>query len=412
MGWKGNETAALAGTYATLAELDALSSVYALKARTPLKSAGLRAPKRMASPPTVTLGAAFGASTIAGSTQYSAGNGGTLANWLRLYGCGSATFSTLAGLPNSVAGGNWYSDGNIPTGPQAMWQGEFMIDTTAFELIVCVVTNNSFTYRFWVDGELVTPDAPAVTGSGNNYYHLKVEFSSKALRHIRFEMTGGRLWAVTALPTDSLFAVEEPLGERMVAIGDSYTEATGATGRFDSWAWEVGHRLGLKDVYASGLGGTGYLQTNGSRVKFRDRIAADCIALNPALVIVAGGHNDTGATAGSLTTEAAALFAQLRAGLPSARIVVVSPFAEGNTVTNYRTVRDAVLSGAAGYYDLAIDTLAPTDLWIAGTGNAGAPAGNGNADIFVGSDGAHYTKAGYRYVGGRIAQKIAAAGLA
>jgi lysophospholipase L1-like esterase len=55
-------------------------------------------------------------------------------------------------------------------------------------------------------------------------------------------------------------------------------------------------------------------------------VTNDVINLNPDIVIVAGGINDSsGYTAAAIQTEAAALFAAIQAGVPNVTIIVVSP---------------------------------------------------------------------------------------
>lgn len=49
-----------------------------------------------------------------------------------------------------------------------------------------------------------------------------------------------------------------------------------------------------------------------------------------------------------------------------------------------------------------------TDPWVTGTGNAGTPAGDGNADLFLSADGRHPTRAGAENLAHRLTDGLAA----
>jgi lysophospholipase L1-like esterase len=197
-----------------------------------------------------------------------------------------------------------------------------------------------------------------------------------------------------------------------VFIGDSFTEGSGHGFRHQSWGWEASHRLGWQDVYMSGLGSTGYLQTLSSRVKFRDRIVSDCINYTPDVVVIAGGQNDTSFSTASVEAEAETLFDQIKTALPSAKLIVCSPFRGTNgAVGTWRPVRDAIFAGASGIADLTVDAISETDEWITGTGKVGTTTDDGNGDLYVVADGTHWTAAGHRAVGARFAHAVSASGL-
>jgi hypothetical protein len=48
----------------------------------------------------------------------------------------------------------------------------------------------------------------------------------------------------------------------------------------------------------------------------------------------------------------------------------------------------------------------PNGSWITGTGNVSNPVGNGNADLYISSDGVHPTSAGIAYLAGRITTAV------
>jgi len=365
------------------------------------------APQVMSSPPTITLGTAFAASTITGSTQRLLGPSGALATFVRHFGGGTPSFTTAAGLSNTLgASQTWITD---PVGAAAVrgtQQFEFMTDALEFEYRICCLTTSAMRYRVWVDNQPATADVSAGAGSGNVYYALKVVFASSTPRLVRLETEYATVHSVWAHPTYSFWKPQDRLGPRIAILGDSFTEGS-TVASHHAWSWEMCNRLGWRDVYNCGLGGTGYLNSGtGGQTTFRGRVANDIIDAVPDWVFVEGGYNDTGSSSSAITAEAALLFAQIRTALPSCKLVVLSPLASSNTIASLQTVRDAVFAGAVGYADLTIDMISSTNPWIFGTGKSGATTGNGNADIYVNTDGVHYTRLGYQYAGHRVAQAV------
>ncbi len=365
------------------------------------------APTVMSSPPTITLSAAFAATSISGATSRALGPSGALASFVRHYGGGTPSFTTAAGLSNTLgASETWLTDPPGATGVRGQQQFEFMTDALEFELRLCCLTSSAMRYRIWVDNQPTAADLSAGTGAGNNYYNLKVVLASAAPRLIRVETIMATVHSVWAHPTYSFWKPQDRLGPRIAILGDSFTEGS-QSGWHHSWAWEMCHRLGWRDVYNSGLGGTGYLNAgSGGRSTFRGRVANDIIAHAPEWVFVQGGLNDTASGSAAITAEAALLFAQIKTGLPNCKLVVLSPPASSNTISTLQTVRDAVFAAASGVADLTIDMIDTTTPWVFGTGKSGATTGNGNADIYVNTDGTHYTRAGYAYMGHRVAQAV------
>jgi lysophospholipase L1-like esterase len=365
------------------------------------------APSVMASPPTITLSASFAASSISGSTSRPLGPSATLAPFVRHFGGGVPSFTTAAGLSDTLgASQTWFTAADISGSIRGFQQFEFMTDALEFEYRICCLTTSNMRYRIWVDGQLASADLSAGAGAGNAWYNLKVVFGSAIPRLIRLETSYATVHSVYAHPTYSFWKPQDRIGPRIAVLGDSFTGGT-VTGLHHSWVWEMANRLGWRDVYCSGVGGTGYLNPGtGGRVKFRDRVANDIIAHSPDWVFVEGGYNDTSYGTGAITTEAGLLFAQIKTGLPNCKLVVMSPPASSNTIATLQGVRDAVFAAASGYADLTIDMISSTAPWVFGTGRVGATTGNGNADIYVDTDAVHYTRAGYQFMGHRVAQAV------
>lgn len=373
----------------------------------------------MGSPPTVTLGSAGAASTIANAT---------------LRAPATAPFQYLGTIP-TYAGGSFpdnalYVAATVTDPPtsKAPWQIEFDFDGDAFDVYLKAFASSG--YRIWVDGVPATAGFQATGGSAGSLYHLLVDFGSAEFRRIRLDVSATFYFGgVYAHPNYSVIPPSTPKGPRMVFLGDSYTEPTinSATvgTNSDGYATQAGRLLGYNDVWASGAGGTGYLNPGGSgRVKFRDRLSTDVLAYSPDVVVVAGGRNDTalnnatvypggaGTALTAFATEAAALFSAIRTGLPSAKVFAIGPWASStanNTATadggNFVGIGAAIETAVEAINGVYIDNLGGA--WLTGSGRVGATAGDGNADIYVGTDGAHPVQAGHDYLARRVAAAIA-----
>lgn len=355
----------------------------------------------MTTPPTITVGAADAASTIAGSVLTGPVNTttGVIGGPFRYTGSNIAWMG--AGWPNEnfVASRGSLTDVN-GIEPYAV---EFTTNADVFELWIKGSGGRS---RFSVNGQRATFDPMVEVGPGSgSLYHVKVQFASAATRVIRWDSPFGLFGGVRVAPP---YTVTPPTGitdgRRIIVIGDSFTEGTGALSSIDGYASLAGYGVGIDDVWASGSGATGYLN-NGSlagKTTFRGRAQNDVLRWNPDLIVVAGGINDGAFTAAQITTEAGLLFAMLKAGAPDARIVVLSPFwPNGTTVASILPISAAINSAAVAAGLQFIDMV--TDPWITGSGKVGTPNGTGNADLYISSDGTHPSPAGHVYIGGRIA---------
>jgi lysophospholipase L1-like esterase len=364
-------------------------------------------PTLITAPPTVTVGATNGATSIVSSIQT---NPTDLTKFT--YTGLAMTAGTYGGYPSMDSSASITSNAT-PYNVRALWN----TDADQFEIFVSPTSvSPNAGFRLWVDGQLVSA-APVTAGftSGGAFYRILVNFGSRGLHRIVFEGIGLRFLGTWQLATSTVWPSPIPLGPKCMVIGDSFTEGVGATWWWDSWAMTVGRRLGW-NVYPSGLGGTGYLATSGgTRATYRSRLASDVINQGPDIVIVSGGVNDWSvATPSQEQAEAGLLFAAIKAGLPFAKLIVVGNFNSGGVtaVGNPSSFRDAQKAAAAGVADLFVDPIiypGAAGSWFTGTGRVGAVAGNGNSDFFTSADGVHPTQSGHDYLGDRVATAIAAA---
>ena len=207
---------------------------------------------------------------------------------------------------------------------------------------------------------------------------------------------------------------------RAAVLGDSITAGSAqSTGMgLGTWFGSAALQLGWDDPFNEALGGTGYVNP-GQTAALGDRVADDVVAYRPSKVVVWGGYNDAGSPQTTIRSRADALYADLRRGLPDAQVFVLGTWSpSGSPSAALRATDETLRAAAAGAglpflspltgsgYDAAGTKVLDGTPWITGTGRAGAAAGDGNADSYVGSDGVHPTDAGHRHLADVIARGI------
>lgn len=330
------------------------------------------------------------------------------------------------GNGTTSSGGFTYYHSNVNVGGTVSQQPtyiEFMTDAQVFELNAFGV----FRGNILVDGEWVSPTMLDPGKVNGNRYWIKVTFPDTRPRHVAFVGTTdaadlrigplANVWLPTTSP-----------GEKIAFVADSYGQGFGplVPGGF---AFPAALDLGFKDIRLSAIGGTGYLNANVTYRTYRGRYADDIVAWNPDYVVLVGGINDQGRQSkATLQSEVEALVDQHDASLPGVPLIATGPWSVGNTTnvaSAYIDVRDAIKDGLAtstspwAFIDTLTSnittstgvTITSSSPWIFGTGKTTALAGNGNADLYIGSDGTHPSTDGYRYLGMRLAAAIRATGL-
>jgi lysophospholipase L1-like esterase len=278
----------------------------------------LNSRKVMATPPTVTTSTAATNMTSPFFRPAASGNGS--------YNLGvvpTDCFTYTRGTVNPAFTGTGVGFGNVtvsntPSYGAASFGVSFMHDGATLEL---VLGGNGNSYLMKVDGEYVTLTPKTVAASGTQWDQYA--FGSTARRRIDIIGYNIAFNGVNIGGTDSLDPAPVR-GPRCIILGDSFTaiQPNGFTTCFaDAMGWD--------DVWASGVGGTGYLATNGGAAPtFRQRVQNDVISYAPEVVIIPGSVNDDGLTAAAVGAEAALLYAQLKAALPNA-LICAAPTAKG-----------------------------------------------------------------------------------
>ncbi|WP_433802230.1 SGNH/GDSL hydrolase family protein [Actinomycetospora sp. CA-084318] len=184
----------------------------------------------------------------------------------------------------------------------------------------------------------------------------------------------------------------------VAVIGDSFTTGT-AQGGTGAANW-VSLLAASRDwaVTSTAIGGTGYVAAPPGTAPYEPAQLDAALAAGPRLVVVEGSRNDASSPPDRVGAAATALYRDLRARAPQARLVVIGPiWSDGTQPAPVRAIRDAVRDAATAAGATWIDPVA--DGWFA------RPAG------LIGADGIHPTDAGHRLMAERVDAALTAAGL-
>jgi lysophospholipase L1-like esterase len=235
-------------------------------------------------------------------------------------------------------------------------------------------------------------------------HYLRINFGTAVLRTVEVETLGAfGQWAIGA---NSSYFKPSMVPVTGFLFGDSFTEGTGAPAPTVGWAAIFAKLVGLQRYYVSGLGGTGYGMTNGSRANLLGRLQTDCINLLPAgkcVIFHANGINDTLA---QVQTNAPQIFDQIFSAKPDVLQVVFDAFSP-RSVDN--SAKNAALAAMVATRKNMIYVPTLNEIW--GTGYGGTGTGNSKNVIggIDGTDPTHPTPAGHVYLARARAEMFAKA---
>jgi lysophospholipase L1-like esterase len=225
----------------------------------------------------------------------------------------------------------------------------FMYYGTQFN-IGMVGNGSQATFCVKVDDEYVSLTPVNVPTAGNFYYY-NVTFAAAAWR--RIDIVANQFLLFTGVYTGLTDSVQrcDLRGPRVVMVGDSLTEGSGAlNGGGSSLAQRAMEALGWDNFIQSGVGGTGLLQTLGSSTNYRGRFSADVLPYLPDVVVVQGSTNDSsgGFTPTQMGDEVTQIVQTLKLALPNVIVVVTSQVAvNGPTgTTNISWLHKAAMKAA------------------------------------------------------------------
>lgn len=299
---------------------------------------------------------------------------------------------------------------------------EFCTNAPIFEINM---GGNGTPVRLWCeeDGELRLVSTALLRTSATNG-HFIVDFSAVSAvptaRRLRVDFgSGGAASFFSGVTTSVLYDVWRPLAAnplRCIVAGDSFTEGTTADGAqgdtmgLSGFVNHMGWHLGLDDVWSSGSGGTGWLQTSGSRIALASRLQRDVIDYAPDMAVIAMGVNDGSQDPIAVQAVVAAAVASFRQQLPNSPLIGVLPWApQGAGVA---AINDAIRAGyetdVSGRTHVVDPTVPGAEWQWPASGHQGNPTNVGNGDWLVDNGGTHSTVAGYAYQGYRLAEVIKA----
>lgn len=325
-------------------------------------------PAAVSPAPSVSLSA--GSPTLARPFYAASGAGG---QYVRSQSGGSPWTVTRTIPMTSTAGGIAFlseptitgGTGSVPTS-RGQQQFSFMLDDSAFEVMTQSSGNR---YYVRVDGEYVadtiaTPATMYQTATAASQWR-KFDFGVRRLR--RIDIIGGSgsdalsFMGIAISGTGAIYPAPVR-GPRVICVGDSFTGNS-----IHSWTHWFADAMGWDDVWPSGVGGTGLLNTNGGTAKtFRQRLATDVLPFNPDIVLMHGGVNDGGANAALAGAEAAAFAQDIRAALPGCIVIGGCNATKGveTLAAGALDLRDAVRagfrSGGGVWLDITEQPLAGT----------------------------------------------------
>lgn len=311
----------------------------------------------MASPPATTLTTAH---TIASPRFWAAVSYG---NPTTVFGGSSFTY-LRAGNPRVF--GSVFPDykylqfGNIQYGPGDLradgYRVAFMHDGSELEI---AIKGSAGYIRVKIDDRYISLTPTTVPSNGSDLYYY-IPLGSSYLKRVDVEVYNSPFAGVYTGPTDTIFPAPVR-GPRTLVLGDSFTEGSGSSaGTLNGWVYSFADSMNWDDVWASGVGGTGYLAAPSPKFTFRQRVDTDVIAFNPEVVIIAGGINDSAADPTALYNEADALYKRIRQALPRVTLIVLSPFWRGGRATMPLTLiagRDSIKAAAAANGAYFIDCI-------------------------------------------------------
>jgi len=284
---------------------------------------------------------------------------------------------------------------------------------TAFDFSVQA---DSFTFGTFTQPYVLNVDGVS-TGiqPANPNWWFKVQFPDYRWRHI--QITSSALLGVGLAPTNGFSGGPMVKMRRLIILGDSVSEDPGQFGLGNGYGSQLMQMYQNLDVWSSGSGGTGYAVSTSTRPNFVGRVTPDVITNRPDYVLIMGGFNDgadhyPGGTdyvgaSNILYTAASQVYSMIQTNLPRCKLIVCnmySPRSPLNIVQQWSLGAITNACAAQGVTNI-IDMV--SDPWFTGTGDAGNPTGDGNADVYISGDHVHPSVAGQNYLARRIAENLA-----
>lgn len=240
-----------------------------------------------------------------------------------------------------------------------------------------------------IDGNLAS-----AANSASNASTRLVEFAygSRQPRRHKFIVNSAGCCGIWVDVQSYVFPSIDTRRPKLATMGDSYSQATGVVFGSQGLGYEIGELLGCQSTFVDPVGGTGFSQqlpaNTGNNNALQRLGVTTTSAVNPSIHLTMLGINDPNDI--TLTSNANAYFAQLRAWWPPTILGACGPWCPDGTQASLTTTpssgyppkRDkiaAALATVAGPW-VFVDPL--TDSWVNSSGasssGSGEPWSTGN----------------------------------
>ncbi len=302
--------------------------------------------------------------------------------------------------------------GNITTNLQGTnSRVEFVVNSSNFSVRVL---NSSVPHRFIVDGQFLSMTGTTLN-TGNGWIQLDYTAAGRATRHVILDMQVGQaFFGISMGASDTLYAPTTDDNIRLGVFGDSYTEGVSGTHRGDG-IWRVmGDCLGIRDVWSSGLGGTGYLATNQAgtaRYNLVNRLQYDCLPYTFDVIAFGMGINDTSLNQTNVGANVTTCLTTVRNAFPNTPILVFGACGRAGPSAAELTCEGTIHTAVTNFNDpnvifVPISTATDGGPWLTGAGSVATPSGSGNCDAFLDVNNGHPVTAGHIHLGFRAADAV------
>lgn len=374
-----------------------ISAVGAAKGTSPLDLAV------MASPPTVTVGAA--AITNGQAYNYFDTDGHKR---IRIKGVPFGDTSVMCenvggyfrGVNVGSSGGSFINSGNAK---------HYLCEVTFTGQIIQFILNglSAGLIRFRVNGALVSASATTV-GNGNVQLDFGATVYNKTIS-LEFEQSQ-TVKGVVVGPNDTIYAIDAP-PIPVVVTGDSYIQGTTSPTTFgaETFCGCLRDASGL-NILALGVASSGYVKpgfVNMTNAQWLARIIAATNAASAPLILIPYGTNDYGLDATAIQAAAVSVGSALLNGT-SAKVVFMGPWPQNRNNDAGSLAVESAIQSAAMSLDQSLVGFIPvcsgSTPWVKGQGDSDtAPNGTsvayGNSAVVTGNDGTHpYPGRGSEYL--------------
>ena len=263
-----------------------------------------------------------------------------------------------SGIGSPTNAGQYVIPSDIPGATGTTWPFavEFVTDSPRVSFRINAVQTNSPAGMVFVNNKPVwrrvpTP-TPVTAGSGYEYVLNFPDARTRQIRIVGLQGSQGR-WGGCGV--DSGYTITKPtntVSRRIVVIGDSYTAGHTDALMGETFAWRLAHLMGADEAYIAAIGGTGWITTVGGDAQstFGNR-TDEALAMNPHVVVFAGGRNDPSA---GLQT---AVEATLDACSAVSEVYVLSTASDAGQADVRTAIAAACSSRGRPYLDVRIDLL-------------------------------------------------------